>query len=163
MSTQLQTQAISAPERLLRDDLEQGAFMAGFDRGYWKLLDLRFPDSTISVAAAPRPDGPADFTLRFDFAGYPEAPTARLWDLATDTPLSVDRWPAGGPRLMAAFNPGWKTDALYIPVDRVALQGHEAWLTRYARHIWDPAGDLTQYLRLVHGMLNDSAYTGCRG
>jgi hypothetical protein len=163
MSAQPQALEMSAPERLLRDDLEQGPFMAGCDRGYWRLVDLRFPNSTISVSAAPRPGGPDDFALWFDFSGYPEAPTARLWDLVNDTPLSVDRWPAGGPRVMAAFNPGWKTDALYIPVDRVALQGHEAWLTRYAGHVWDPASDLTQYLRLVHGMLNDSSYTGCRG
>jgi len=161
MSTQ--AEAISASERLLRADLDGAEFTAGIDRGYWQPISLQWPHAVIAVAAAPRPGGPASYALRFDFCGYPSAPTAQLWDISTDGPLSVTMWPGGGPRLMAAFNPSWKIDALYIPTDRVALEGHDGWITRYACHIWDSTGDLTQYLRLVHGLVNDHSYTGARG
>ncbi len=163
MSAQPQAEAISAPERLLRADLEGAEFAAGADRGYWQLISLQWPHAVIAVAAASRTGGPQRYVLRFDFSGYPEAPTAQLWDVDTSSQLAVSAWPGGGPRIIAAFNPSWKVDALYIPVDRVALEGHPAWLERYSCHVWDAAGDLTQYLRLVHGLLNDASYTGSRG
>lgn len=161
MSTQ--AEAVSASERLLRADLDGAEFTAGIDRGYWQLISMQWPHAVIAVAAAPRSGGPASYALRFDFCGYPGAPTAQLWDVTTDGPLAVTTWPGGGPRLTAAFNPGWKRDALYIPTDRVALEGHDGWLTRYACHVWDSTGDLTQYLRLVHGLVNDPSYAGIRG
>jgi hypothetical protein len=163
MSAQPEPEAISAPERLLRSDLEGAAFSAGVDRGYWRLISLQWPCALIAVAAAARPGSPESYVLRFDLSGYPEAPTAQLWNEGADTPLDISLWPGGGPRIIAAFNPTWKLDALYIPVDRVALDGHDGWLERYACHIWDASGDLTQYLRLVHGLLNDPSYTGPRG
>jgi hypothetical protein len=163
MSAQPQQTTADPAERLLLDDLEQGSFLAGVDRGYWRLLELGFPTAVIAITAAPRVEAPGFFAFRFDFTNYPEAPTARPWDIEAGAPLAPARWPAGGPRQIAAFNPGWKDDALYLPVDRGALQGHEGWRTQYAVHAWDPAGDLTQYLRLVHGLLNDPSYSGCRG
>src|ERR1019366_6724320 len=42
MSAQPQAQAISAPERLLRADLEGAEFTAGADRGYWQLISLQW-------------------------------------------------------------------------------------------------------------------------
>jgi hypothetical protein len=150
-------------ERLFRDDLAAGAFTTGEDRGYWRLHSFAWPIAVIEVAPAALIGGPEWFALRFDLTGYPQAPTAQLWDIADDVSLAPARWPAGGERITLAFNPGWRADALYIPVDRLALAGHDAWLERYACHVWDAAGDITQYLRLVHGLLNDGGYRGVRG
>ncbi len=153
----------SAAERLFRDDVERGEFAAGADRGYWQLLALDWPLAVIAIAAAAREGAPERYVLRFDLTGYPEAPAAQLWDPDAEAPLAPERWPAGGPRQTAAFNPGWKTDSIYVPVDRVPLQGHDGWRNRYAAHVWDPTGEITQYLRLIHGLINCPSYTGTRG
>jgi hypothetical protein len=163
MSAQPEQTLISASERLLRSDLAEAGFEAGVDRGYWRLAGLAWPNAIIEIAAAPRPGAPDWFALLFDLTGYPQAPTSRLWDLGAGTPLARQLWPSGGLRVAAVFNPDWRDDALYVPVDRLALEGHEGWLVKHACHAWDPAGDLTQYLRLIHELLNDDSYAGCRG
>src|SRR5947209_2597124 len=117
--------ACSPDERLFRDDLLGGAFTTGEDRGYWRLHMLAWPVAVIEVAAGPVPGGPEWFAFCFDLTGYPQAPTAQPWDTATDSALPPARWPAGGQRITLAFNPGWRPDALYLPVDRLALDGHD--------------------------------------
>ena len=154
---------ISAPERLFRDDVAGACFCAGADRGYWRLRSIAWPHAVVEVAPAESPLGPKWFALLFDLAGYPEAPTARFWDVEADGPLRPDRWPAGGDRITRAFNPGWRQDALYLPVDRLALEGHDGWRVQHAAYIWDSGRDITQYLRLVHELLNDGSYCGVRG
>ena len=152
----------TAAERLLRDDLANAPFAVGCDRGYWRLVRLDWPFAVIAVTAAPRPGAPDAYALRFDFTGYPDAPTAQFWDPEADAPLPPQRWPGGGTRTQAAFNSSWNPAALYIPVDRLALTGHDAWRATHSAYVWDPAGDLTQYLRLVHELLNEESYSGVR-
>jgi hypothetical protein len=156
-------EGINPSERLARADLAGDAFRAGVDRGWWRLLDLMWPYAVIEVAPAPRAGSPDWFALRFDLSGYPEAPTAQPWDADVGAPLPAARWPGGNARILSVFNPGWRPDALYLPMDRVALQGHDAWLTQHACHVWDPGKDFTQYLRVVHELLNETGYTGVRG
>lgn len=163
MSTDATASAMLAPERLFRDDAANGDFAAGGDRGYWRVHSLCWPAAIIEVAAAPRENSPNSYTLRFDLTGYPEAPTAQFWDLQVDAPLAASEWPGGGERTMRAFNPGWNPNALYLPVDRLALQGHDTWRTMPGNHAWDSSGDITQYVRLVHELLNEECYTGVRG
>ena len=155
--------AVLAPERLFRDDIVGGDFAAGEDRGYWRLRSLSWPIALIDIAAAARENGPDAYTLRFDLTGYPEAPTAQLWDARAGAPLAVPEWPGGGERTLRAFNPAWNPTALYVPVDRLALLGHDAWRDIPGSHVWDSAGDITQYVRLVHELLNEDGYTGVRG
>jgi hypothetical protein len=163
MSTAASTGAMLAPERLFRDDVTSGDFAAGVDRGYWNMLSLSWPIALIEVAAAPRENAPDGYVLRFDLSGYPDAPTAQLWDPQADAPLAVSQWPGGGERTLRAFNPAWNPNALYLPIDRLALLGHDAWRAIPGTHVWDPAGDITQYVRLVHELLNEDCYTGVRG
>jgi hypothetical protein len=162
MSAQPQSEAMGAPERLLDQDLASATFTAGVDRGYWRVVSIAWPHAVIEVAAAPRQGSPDWWALRFDLSGYPQAPTACLWDIASDSPLDGQGWPGGGPRIMAAFNPGWRAEALYLPVDRLALEGHDIWRERHACYIWDPGNDITQYLRVVRELLTDDSYTGRR-
>jgi hypothetical protein len=155
--------AMSSAERLLRDDLDGAAFSAGVDRGYWRLRELSWPHAVIEIAAAARPNGPEWFGFRFDLIGYPAAPTAQPWDADVRGPLPPARWPGGCDRIQRAFNPTWRMDAVYVPMDRLAFEGHDAWRTQYSAYLWDEAGDITQYLRLLHSMLNDDGYHGVRG
>lgn len=156
------TNQLSAPERLVRADLADGPFNAGVDRGWWWLCAFDYPTAVIQVRAAPRAGGPEWYAFRFDLTGYPEAPSAQPWDLDAGTPLPAPRWPGGNARLQGVFNPGWRIDALYLPMDRLALEGHPAWRVQHACHVWDPARDIAQYLRLIHELLNEEGYTGVR-
>jgi len=153
----------SAPERIFRQDLDDAPFGAAADRGWWRTHSIEFPFAVIEIAAAPRPGSPEWFALRFDITHYPEAPSGQPWDVAAAAPLPPPRWPGGNDRIQRIFNPGWRVDALYLPMDRLALEGHDAWLTQHACHVWDPGKDITQYLRLVHELLNEEGYTGVRG
>jgi hypothetical protein len=148
---------------LLRDDLARGPFLAGVDRGWWRLNSIDFPFAVFEVAAAPRPGSPEWFALRFDVALYPEAPSGQPWDIAADGPLATNRWPGGNERIMRIFNPGWMINALYFPMDRLALQGHDAWLQQPGCRTWDADKDITQYLGVVYELLNEEGYTGVRG
>jgi hypothetical protein len=150
-------------ERLFREDLEQAPFTSGEQRGYWTLIDVSWPFAIIEISARPSASGPSRFHLRFDLSGYPQAPTAQPWDHDAGAPLAPGCWPDGGPRVKMAFNPGWNTTCLYLPVDRIALEGHDGWRQLPGGRAWDPAGDITQYLSLVHELLNSGSYSGVRG
>jgi hypothetical protein len=163
MAAQPQPQPIPAPERTLREDLERAPFTSGVDRGWWRLRELDFPFAVIEVACAPRPGSPEWLALRFNVSAYPEAPSAQPWDVEANGPLALARWPSGSPRILGIFNPSWRPDALYFPMDGLALEGHDAWRTQHACHTWDPAKDISQYLRLLHELLNEEGYTGVRG
>jgi hypothetical protein len=144
----------SAAERLFVADVEGGRFSAGVDRGYWRLVKLDWPHAIIEVAYPACPGG--WLVLRFHLAGYPQAPTAQPWDLENGMALPGPRWPQGSARVNRAFNPNWRPDALYIPTDRLALEGHDSWRSQCAAHVWDQSKDICQYLELVRDLLKDA-------
>jgi len=143
-------------ERALMADLAKASFRLGVAEKRWALLGITWPHVHISVTAR---DG-RRFVLRFDCAGYPNAPTARLWDMARDAaPLEQD-WPqSGGGRMGAVFRRDWKGGtALYLPCDRESIAGHDNWRIEMPSKIWRPSVGITQYLELVHELLNSNDY-----
>ena len=74
--------------------------------------------------------------------------------------LAAERWPRGnGGRVSAVFNPSWKGGvALYLPCDRVSLEGHGNWVTEMPSKIWRPSAGIYQYLELVHDLLHSPDY-----
>jgi hypothetical protein len=82
-------------EALLREDLAGGDYAAGEDRGYWRLISLDWPYAVFEITAAPRPNAPDRYGFRFNVDGYPQMPTAQLWDIDADAPLPASRWPGG--------------------------------------------------------------------
>jgi hypothetical protein len=153
----------SHPQLLFLADLAGGSYCSGVDRGWWRSGAIAWPIAVIEVALPPRPSGEAWLALRFSLADYPEAPSAQPWDAAVDAPLPIGRWPGGGAHVTGAFRPDWRQDALYVPMDREALAAHPEWHQKYARQVWDPGKDITQYLRLVRSLLCGEGYTGARG
>ena len=151
-------------ERVFRAHLNGGAFQSGVDRGRWRLVSLAWPYAVIAIAAAARPGGPDAYAFRFEVSNYPQvAPTAQPWDEEGDTPLPVERWPGGHDRVPLAFRPDWQAgQCLYLPCDGRSILGHAEWLTEHPSMIWSPAGDITQYLRIVHDLLASDGYTGPR-
>jgi hypothetical protein len=150
-------------ERVFCEHLLGGAFLRGAARGRWRLVRMAWPYAVIAVAAAPREGSPTEYGFRFELTNYPQAPpTAQPWDMENDRPLEPGRWPTGRSRLAAAFNPSWNAQAVYIPCDRIAIQGHDGWRTQHPSMIWSPAGDITQYLRVLNELLNSGDYSGAR-
>jgi hypothetical protein len=149
-------------ERTFRRHLAAGPFQVGVDRGDWRLLSVEWPYAVIAVAAPPRPGAPDEIALRFELSGYPQrAPTAQPWDIAANATLADALWPIGG-QASEVFNPGWRRDALYIPCDHVALEGHDAWLTQHQPYLWHASRDISHYLRVVRDVLHDPGYAGVR-
>jgi hypothetical protein len=146
----------SPDEKALCADLESGRFLAGEARKRWRVLCLEWPILQVGVVAR---DG-HEYALRFDCSGYPQnAPTGRLWDANKNAPLDQSLWPKGGGRVAAVFRSDWKNGvALYLPCDRTAIEGHDNWRTQYPSMIWNPSKGITQYLEIVHELLQSRDY-----
>lgn len=154
----MSTAAPAGPdERALRGDLARPAFRLAQSEGRFRLISINWPIVLLGVSAI---DG-QEYALRFDCSGYPAlAPTARPWDAERNVPLPFDRWPRGkGGRVSAVFRPDWKEGtALYLPCDRVSRDGHDNWRIETPTMIWRPERGITQYLEIVHELLNCGDY-----
>jgi hypothetical protein len=149
-------------ERTFHLHVAAGPFQAGADRHEWRLVSIDWPYAVIGVAAAPLPGMPEEVALRFELTNYAQqAPTAQPWDLATGAPLADALWPAGD-QASQVFNPDWNRNALYIPCDRQAIPGHDAWLAQHQPYLWNPDRDITHYLRIVRDVLHRPGYAGVR-
>ncbi|SCM70214.1 conserved hypothetical protein [uncultured Pleomorphomonas sp.] len=149
--------AAGPDERALRADLARPAFRLAQSEGRFRLISITWPIVLLGISAI---DG-QEYVLRFDCSGYPAlAPTARPWDAQCNVPLPFDRWPRGkGGRVGAVFRPDWKEGtALYLPCDRVSREGHDNWRTETPTMIWRPDRGITQYLEIVHELLNCGDY-----
>ena len=147
--------AISAEERAFRDHVERPDFQLGVLKGQWRLLRVAWPTADIAITAR---DG-TEWGFKFLLDGYPaRLPNARPCDLASGVPLSPDRWPRGGGRVAAAFNPGWNPSALYLPCDRLALPGHDQWVSQHPHLLWPPARGIIHYVEIIHDLLASAAY-----
>jgi hypothetical protein len=153
-------------EQAFLADAGKAKFQNGVDKGRWRLVEgsERWPIVCIEVAALAKLNAPAGYAFRFDLTGYPEQPpTARLWDVTTGSPLLRAKWPGGKGRVTAAFNPDWNAEsAIYLPCDRVALVGHDAWRQQHPHLLWSSRGDITQYLWILYDLLNSPEYGGLR-
>lgn len=150
-------------ERVFRSHIEAGRFQSGVDLGRWRLLQIAWPHSVIAVGAAWRVNGPPEFAFRFELTDYPRTlTTAQPWDWERGVALPPDLWPAGESHVSRAFNPSWNGSALYLPFDRLALSGHEAWLSLAPADRWDPSCGITQFLRRIHELINSPHYHGIR-
>lgn len=151
--------------RAFRRDVEGGRFQTNVDRGNWRSIDAAWPNPIISVTAAPRDGAPGEFTFRFTVDGYPvTAPTAAPWDARVNALLPRDLWPVGvaGSRVALAFNPDWNASAIYIPCDRVAIQGHDGWRDQHKAYLWDQTKSIVDYLKVIHELLQSPGYSGVR-
>lgn len=149
-------------ERVFREHLAGGAFRLGVASGAWRCVSISWPIADIAIAAAARERSPEEYHFRFNLSGYPsQAPTARLWDPKTDGPLAFAEWPTGGIRFKKVFRTDWQGGScLYLPCDRISMQGHCDWPSAYPAQWWTPKCDITHYLRIVSELLTSVVYTG---
>jgi hypothetical protein len=50
--------------------------------------------------------------------------------------------------------------ALYVPWDRVAIEGHPEWRTKHAGKLWSEEAGILSYLRPTHELLDSEDYEG---
>lgn len=147
---------------LIERDLAAPEFRCGQVEGRWRLVSKAWPHVVIAVAAAHRPNSPIEFGLRFECTGYPQqAVTAQPWNLATNTPLAAHLWPQGKSILPSVFRPSWlRGTCLYLPCDRISMNGHPMWVNRHPNRLWQPSRGIICYLEQVYDLLNQDDYTG---
>jgi hypothetical protein len=148
---------VSPDLRAFEADAAKPAFRLGASRGRWELVRVEWPWVYIKVRAS----DDRRFLLRFECTDYPQSPpTAGPWDEVTNAVLAVEQWPQGrGGRVSSVFRSNWKGGtALYLPCDRVSIQGHDNWRTEMPSKIWRPADGIVQYLELVHELLHCRDY-----
>lgn len=152
-------------EVMLLEDLAAPRFRCGEFEGKWRLVSLQWPHAVIAVTASPRPGSPDEYAFSFECSGYRQTPvTAQPWDHAANGPLPAALWPGGKSIIPSIFRPDWKGGTcLYLPCDRISLEGHNNWLHEHPSRLWQPAIGITCYLDLLHGLLDQVDYTGVRG
>jgi len=153
-------QPVSPEEAVFRAHLAGGRYLSGAAAGRWRLVSVSWPYAVFVVRAA---DG-TEYGLRFECTNYPRTPaTARPWDTEIDAPLAVNKWPTGQTRIPLAFNPEWKNGScLYLPCDRVSIEGHANWQNEHPSLLWSTDLGVVHYLRIVHDLLNSGDYGGRR-
>lgn len=145
-------------QRAFEADLAKPTFRLGVAQNRWRHIEAQWPFALFAVTAR---DG-IEHILRLNCSDYPQAPpTGGPWDPQANTILAFDRWPRGrGGRLSAVFRTDWQGGAaLYLPCDRVSIAGHPNWRTEMPSKIWRPHDGISQYLELVHELLNCRDYS----
>lgn len=152
----------SLEQTLIEQDLAAAPFRSGEIEGKWRHIATDWPCVTFAVSASIREQGPAEFGFRFDCSGYRQIPaTGRPWDLEANLPLVANRWPTGRAIIPSVFRYGWKGGAcLYIPCDRQAIEGHDAWIHQHPKRLWQPELGIVCYLRQLYDLLNQDDYLG---
>jgi hypothetical protein len=143
-------------------DLAAPEFRCGELEGRWRHVATTWPHAVIAVSAPERPNGPREYGLRFECSGYRQTPpTAQPWDLEANAPLPAGRWPTGDGIVTSVFRPDWKQgQCLYLPCDRMALEGHDEWRQQYPNRLWQVARGIICYLEQVFELLNQNGYSG---
>jgi hypothetical protein len=156
---------ISAPSPdhlLLEQDLATPEIRCGEIEERWRHIRTSCPHVFFAVSAPQRPNGPKEFGFRFEYTGYRQTPvTAQLWDLEADAPLPHAKWPTGTYVVPSVFRKDWQQgNCLYIPCDRISIQGHTAWLNDHPSRLWQPARGIICYLEQLYELFNQGDYTG---
>jgi hypothetical protein len=153
------------PDRLLLEqDLAAPPFRCGEVEERWRLVAIHWPHVFVAVSAAERSGAPGEFGFRFECSGYRQSPaTAQPWDLEGNAPLPAARWPAGKVIVPSVFRPEWKEGlCLYLPCDRLSIEGHPDWVHQYPNRLWQPQRGIICYLEQIYDLLNQADYTGIR-
>lgn len=155
----------SPAQLLLGQDLAAADIRCGEVEGRWRPVALQWPHVIFAISAPPRPNAPLEFGLRFECSGYRQNPvTGQPWDLDTNSPLPKAKWPTGPRIVPSIFRSDWKNGhCLYLPCDRMSIEGHSNWINEHPTRLWQPDRGLICYLEQIHDLFNQSDYTGVVG
>lgn len=152
-------------QMLLQQDLAAPEFRCGEIEGRWRHIATKWPYVVIAVKADDRVGAPCEFGFRFECSGYRQSPaTAQPWCIETNAPLPPAKWPTGRSIVPSVFRPEWKGGTcLYLPCDRVSIEGHQNWVHEHPSRLWQPTRGIMCYLEQIYDLLNQGDYTGVRG
>lgn len=163
--------SVSAAQRLLEGDLQRAEFQIGVSKGHWRLAreitEKDWPYVFTWVRAAPRPNGPERLLVRWNVDGYGgQSPTGSFWDEESNNFLAPGNWPKGrsdSPVAGVFKVTGWAApgQGFYHPYDRLARAGHDNWPAQHPQYVWTEQNTLTDFINLVHRLVNCEAYLGC--
>ena len=151
------------PDQLLLErDLAAPEFRCGEVEGRWRHVATPLAACHRGRLRSERPNSPKEFGFRFECSGYRTKPvTAQPWNLEADVPLPLSRWPAGSSVVASVFRPEWKQgQCLYLPCDRLSIEGHDNWRNEHPSRLWQPARGIICYLEQIYELLNQGAYSG---
>lgn len=149
--------ALIPPDRmLLEQDLAASDFRCGQIEGRWRHVVTDWPHVIIAVSASALGQPASEVGFRFECSGYRQTPvTGQPWDVDGNAPLPAARWPSGNAILKSIFRPDWKEGkCLYLPCDRMAIEGHDHWRAQYPNRLWQSARGIICYLEQLHDLLN---------
>jgi hypothetical protein len=156
---------VKPDESLFRAHLDDAPLLAGVDAGKWGLVgeakDIIWPHCLLWVVAAPSLVPSEKIVLRFTLDGYPaSAPTGCPWDVEKGAKLELAKWPKVTGKFAKVFRTDWNgAVALYAPVDRLAMAGHEHWRQQFPAWWWQPHFTICKFLEFVHIVLNPRNFT----
>ena len=158
-------------QRLLEEDLKSVAFLSGVKDAYWELLQPvtaeRWPHVFTHIRAAERVNAPQRYLVRWEVDDYNATrPSGAFWDEKQNTYLNPSKWPKGraGSIVDKVFRiEGWSDpgQGFYHPWDRKAAKGHHQWPINNPDFVWTSKNTLTDFISLVHRLLNSDDYHGC--
>lgn len=151
------------PDRaLLEQDLAAPAIRCGEIDGRWRHVATSWPHVIFGVAAPPKPNAPLEYGFRFECSGYRQNPvTAQPWNIEANQPLAAALWPKGGPIVSSVVRPEWRQgQCLYLPCDRLSIEGHPDWRSQHPSRLWQPKRGLICYLEQLHDLFFESDYSG---
>lgn len=156
--------AIPPDQQMLEHDLAAVEFRCGEFEGRWRHVKTAWPYTVITVSAAERSGAPSEFAFRFECTGYRQTPvSAQPWAIENNAPLPASRWPTGRSIAPSIFRPDWKNGlCLYLPCDRLSIEGHNQWRHEHPSRLWQPARGIICYLEQVYELLNQNDYSGVR-
>ena len=158
--------AVLPPDRtLFEQDLAAPEFRCGEIEGRWRHVATNWPYAIIAVSAPERPNAPKEYAFRFECSGYRQNPaTGQPWDTDANAPLPAVRWPTGNAIFTSVFRPAWQQgQCLYLPCDRIAMGGHDAWCHQHPHRLWQAARGIICYLEQIFELFNQGGYTGVCG
>ena len=145
-------------EKMLNEHLNGAEFQLGTEDEKWGLVEtsIDWPKRIFWVQSSIPPLEQDRYYFLFDLENYPNtAPTSMPWDIELNKGLEFSKWPKGTERINAAFNHGWNNGtALYIPCDRIAMNGHETWRQQFPHVWWSSDKTIVHYLRTIYKYLN---------
>jgi hypothetical protein len=149
---------------LLEQDLAAPEFRCGEIEGRWRSVAICWPHVILAVSAPVRPGAPSEFGFRFECTGYRQNPAiGQPWDIGNSRPLPSAQWPTGPSLVSAIFRPDWKQGhCLYLPCDRMSIQGHENWRNEHPSRLWQPERGIICYLEQIYELFHQSDYSGLR-
>lgn len=158
-------------QRLLAVDLQRADFRIGVSKNHWdiahEISEGNWPYIFTWIQAAPRPNNPDRFLVRWNIDGYGSQPTTgAFWDKDANNFLQPNQWPKGRPGSVveSVFKvTGWAApgQGFYHPFDRQARNGHTNWPTNHPQYVWTEKNTLTDFISLIYRWLNCEDYYGC--